>query len=55
MTLQLGQQTITIHILANILRSKGKQAMAFSQVAEDNKITFNSAYNQNKLCNTLNY
>ena len=29
--------------------------MAFSQVAEDNKITLNLAYNQNKLYNTLNY
>ena len=34
---QPGQQTITIHILPNISRSKGKQAMKFGQVIEDNK------------------
>ena len=37
MTSQPGQQTITIHILPNICRSKGNQTMKFNQVIEDNK------------------
>ena len=37
MTSQPGQQTIAIHILPNISRSKGNQAMKFGQVIEDNK------------------
>ena len=37
MTSQSGQQTITIHILPNISRSKGYQAIKFGQVIEDNK------------------
>ena len=35
MTSQPGQQTIAIHILPNISRSKGNQAMKFGQVIED--------------------
>ena len=31
MTLQIGQQTITIHMLPNISRRKGNQAMQFGQ------------------------
>ena len=37
MTSQPGQQTITVHILPNISRSKGNQTMIFGQVMEDNK------------------
>ena len=36
MTSQSGQETITIHILHNILRSKENQAMKFSQLIEYN-------------------
>ena len=36
MTSQPGQQTIVIHILPNILRSKGNQAMKFGQLTECN-------------------
>ena len=36
MTSQLGQQTIVIHILPNIWRSKGNQAMKFGQLIEYN-------------------
>ena len=36
MTSQLGQQTIAIHILPNILRSKGNQAMKFGQLIKYN-------------------
>ena len=31
MTLQTGKQIITIHILSNITRKKGNQAMKFGQ------------------------
>ena len=34
LTSQTGQQTITIHILPNISRSKGNQAMKFGQLIE---------------------
>ena len=34
MTSQTGQQIITIHILLNILRSKGDQAMKFGQLID---------------------
>ena len=34
MTSQLGSQTVAIHILINISRSKGKQAMKFGQLIE---------------------
>ena len=34
MTSQPGWQTIAIHILSNILRSKGNQAMKFGQLIE---------------------
>ena len=36
MTSQLGQATITIHILTNISRSKGNQVMKFHQLIEYN-------------------
>ena len=36
MTSQAGQQTITIHVLPNILRSKDNQAMRFGQLIEYN-------------------
>ena len=35
-TLQTGQQIITIHILLNISRSKGNQTMKFGQLIEYN-------------------
>ena len=34
MTSQRGEQTIVIHILPNISRSKGNQAMKFDQLIE---------------------
>ena len=37
MTLQPGLQTIAIHILSNISRSKGNQTMKFGQLIEHNK------------------
>ena len=36
MTLKLGYQTIVIHILPNISRSKGNQTMKFGQLTECN-------------------
>ena len=36
MASQPGKQTIAIHILSNILRSKGKQSMKIGQLVEDN-------------------
>ena len=36
MTSQPGKQTITIHILLNIFRSKGNQAIKFGQLIEYN-------------------
>ena len=36
MTSQPGQQTIAIHMLPNISRNKGNQAMTFGQVIEYN-------------------
>ena len=36
MTLQPGKQTITIHILPNILRSKGNHTIKFSQLIKYN-------------------
>ena len=36
MTLQPGYQTIVIHILPNISRSKGTQLMKFGQLIEYN-------------------
>ena len=35
MTSQPGEQTIAIHILPDISRSKGNQAMKFRQLKED--------------------
>ena len=37
MTSQPSYQTITIHILSNISRIKGKQTMEFGQLIEYNK------------------
>ena len=37
MTSQPGLQTVAIHILPNILQSKGNQAMKFGQLIEHNK------------------
>ena len=37
MTSQPGQQTVTIHILSNISRSKGNQTTKFGQLIEYNK------------------
>ena len=36
MTSQLGKQTVAIHILRNISRSKGSQTMKFGQLIEYN-------------------
>ena len=36
MTAQPGEQTIVIHILPNISRSKGNQTLAFGQLIECN-------------------
>ena len=36
MVSQFGKQTIAIHILANILRSKDNQIMKFGQLIEPN-------------------
>ena len=36
MTSQLGQQTVAIHVLPNISRSKDNQAMKFGQLIEYN-------------------
>ena len=38
MTSQTGKQTITTYLLPNISQIKGKHAMKFGQVIEDNKI-----------------
>ena len=40
MTSEPGQQTITIHILPNISRSKGNQTMKFGQLIKHNQIDF---------------
>ena len=40
MTSQSGQQTILIHILPNISRSKGNQTMKFGQLIEYNMRNF---------------
>ena len=39
MTSQLGKQTIAIHILPNISRSKGNQTIKFGQLIEYNMRT----------------
>ena len=36
MTPQSGEQTVVIHILPSILRSKGNQSMKFDQLIEFN-------------------
>ena len=40
MTSQPGQQTIAIHILLNISRNKGNQAMKFDQLIQHEKHFF---------------
>ena len=47
MTLQPRKQTITIHILPNILRSKSNQTMIFGQLLEYNKKHFSWKIMQN--------
>ena len=50
MTSQPGYQTIAIHILPNISRSKGYQAMKSSQLIEYNmRNIFNENHTQNVL------
>ena len=46
MTLQTGYQTIAIHILPNISRSKGNKAIKFGQLIEYNmrNIFFEKSY-----------
>ena len=46
MTSQLGKQTIVMHILPNISRSKSNQAMKFHQLIEHNmrKIFLENSY-----------
>ena len=39
-TLQSGQQIIAIHILPNISRRKGNQAIKFGQITEPNMSNF---------------
>ena len=49
MTSQSGKQTVTIHILSNIVRSKSNQAMKFGQSIEYNKrkvVSKNHAQNE---------
>ena len=48
MTSQSGQQTITIHILPNISRSKGNLTMKLGQLIEYNKIFFFKIYTEDK-------
>ena len=38
MTLQLGEQTITVHIMPNISQSEGNYGIKFGQLIEYNKI-----------------
>ena len=38
MTSSTGKQIITIHILPNVLKSKGDQSMKFGQLVEYNAI-----------------
>ena len=40
---QPGQKTIAIHILPNISRSKGNQAMKLGQLIENNKRRWSAA------------
>ena len=40
MTSQLGKQTIAVHILPNISRSKSNQTIKFDQLIESNMINF---------------
>ena len=47
MTSQPGQQTIAIHILPNITRSKGNQEMKFGQLIEYNmKFSVEKSYTE---------
>ena len=47
MTSKLGKQTVTIHILPNISRSKGSQTMKFGQLIEYN---MRNIYNSYTVC-----
>ena len=48
MTSQPGKQTIAMHLLPNISRSKGNQTMKFGQLAECNmRNTFMKNHTQN--------
>ena len=48
MTSQPGKQTIAIHILPNISRSKGNETMKFGQLIEYNmRMTFEINHTQN--------
>ena len=40
MTSQLGKQTIAVHILSNISRSKSNQTIKFDQLIESNMRNF---------------
>ena len=42
MTSQTGKQIITIHVLPDISRSKGSQAMKFGQLIEEPEKQFSS-------------
>ena len=48
MASQSGQQTIAIHILSNISRSKGNQTMKSGQVIEENKADFFKNHRENE-------
>ena len=50
MTSQPREQTITIHILPNILRSKGNQVIKFGQLIECNMANNNSSKIIHKIC-----
>ena len=45
---QLGLQTIAIHLLPNISKSKDKQTMKLDQLREYNKIFFFKNYAKNE-------
>ena len=49
MTPQPGQQTITIHILSNILRIQSNQAMKLGQLTEYNKSNIFSSKTMQKM------
>ena len=47
MTSEPGKQTIAIHILPNISKSKGNQTMKFDQFIEYNNITWKTFFLKN--------